>query len=475
MIVWMKIRFVVIFGIVISIFLFLRLFNLQNTFVLFGDSARDLLELHEWQQTALPPLLGPHTSAISFNQSAWYFYWLMPFYLLSNNSIYTANIGIIVYYCAWFGLGVWSVKKHWLKSWELVLLSALISFHPELVKQLRNVWNPSMVFPPVLAVSLMAVSLNWKQIGKKTLAFMAFCLILAVSMSYSIVPFAFVVILYVIFQLWQHSKNWVHQSGHLLLYIFISVLVLNIGTIAYELKYQFQLTKNLGNQQVLQVATDQSLKWQQLMESTLKSEWLWLVLVVTTSASHLLLNRKVSIQKELRTSLSLLLLIMGATLVSPFAIHDHYIFGILAMFFVVSIKVPKTARVFMMTACIVTWIHWLWQSTVFEPVAPTTSGKLNCLKRVCEQFPSPIFLVGNAQSHDHQALEYSYLAKTINCDGFAITEITSQQPRSMAMFNQNSNFELGKTDFYEFNRFPNKQYEDAIDCTPELSVSFFSY
>jgi len=475
MIVLMKKSAAVAFGVVIGIFLFFRLFNLQQTFVLFGDSARDLLELHEWEQTKLPPLLGPHTSALSFNQSAWYFYWLMPFYLLSAQSIYTANIAVLAYYFLWFGLALYSIKKGWLTVTELVVMSVIITIHPELIKQLRQVWNPSFVLPLALAIGLLLTKIKWPTITTKSMLFMIFCLALAVGLSYSIVPFALAVIVYVVYQLWKQHPQKKRKILTLALLLGVSTVAVNLGTLVFELKYQFLLTKNLGNQQVLQVSTDQAEKWLQLIDAVFQNQWVWLIFIVCLSFSFLLLKNDSIKTTQLEKSLSLFFLTLGTTLLFPFAVHGHYIFGILALLIVVIIMMPIVLQLIMVVSFGVVVVSWLLTSNLFATNSPTTAEKRSCLQRVCEQNELPIYVVGNSASHDHQALEYSYLAKSIGCDAFAVTEIATQQPKTMAVFNQDADFQLGKTDFYELNRFTNTEYRKTIQCAEKLSVSIFSF
>jgi hypothetical protein len=475
MIVLMKKSAAVAFGVVIGILIFFRLFNLQQTFVLFGDSARDLLELHEWEQTKLPPLLGPHTSALSFNQSAWYFYWLMPFYLLSAQSIYTANIAVLAYYFLWFGLGLYSIKKGWFTVTEVLVITILITIHPELIKQLRQVWNPSFVLPLTLAIGLLLTKIHWPTITKKSLLLVTFCLALAVGLSYSIVPFALVVCVYVTYQLWKQHPQKKRQLSLFVIFLLLSTFMVNLGTIAFELRYQFLLTKNLGNQQVLQVSTDQAEKWQQLILAVFQNHWIWLIFIVCLSFSLLLLKNNKIQTTQLEKSLSLLFLTMGTTLLFPFAVHGHYIFGILALLIVVIVMMPILLQLIMVVSFGVVVVSWLLTSNLFATNSPTTAEKRSCLQRVCEQNSTPIYVVGNSGSHDHQALEYSYLAKSIDCDAFAVTEISTQQPKTMAVFNQGADFELGKTDFYELNRFANLEYRKTIQCAEKLSVSIFSF
>lgn len=463
------------FILILSVFFLLRLFAIDKTIVLFGDSARDLLELYEWEQTRLPPLLGPHTSALSFNQSAWYFYWLMPFYLLSAHSLYTANIAVLAYYLLWLGVGIFSLQKGWLTLTDLTAVVIAITFHPELINQLRNVWNPSFVLPLTLAVSLIVTRVKWKNISTKTLAGIAFCLVMAVGLSYSIVPFALVVIGYSIIQIWQHSTSKTQSIFKLLLFFVMSVVLVNIGTIGYELKYQFLLTKNLGNQQILQISTDQLDKWQQLTTVVMQNHWLWLILILCLSFSFLLLKNNSKQTRQLEKSVTLLFFTLGITLLFPFAVHEHYIFGILALLIVVIIAMPIILQLALLLSFSLVVIGWLFSSNLFATNSPTTAEKRSCLERVCAQNLAPIYLVANTPSHDHQALEYSYLAKTTGCDAFAVTEIATQQPKTMAVFNQNANFELSKTDFYELNRFANAQFKKTMHCSTELSVSLFSF
>ncbi len=457
------------------LFVVLRVFAIDKTAVLFGDSARDLLELHEWEQTKLPPLLGPHTSALSFNQSAWYFYWLMPFYLLSAHSIYTTNIAVLVYFILWFGLGLYSVRKGWLSFTEVLAMVVVVTIHPELIKQLRQVWNPSFVLPLALAIGLLLTKVNWQTITTKSLLFVAFCLALAVGLSYSIVPFALVVFIYVVYQLWkQHSKK-KRMLSLFAVFLLLSTFIVNLGTLVFELRYEFLLTKNLSNQQVLQVSTDQAEKWQQLTVAVFQNQWVWLIFIVSLSFSFLLLQNNSKKTMQLEQSLTLLFLTMGSTLLFPFAVHGHYIFGILALVLVVIIAMPIVLQIVMLLTLGTALIFWLLSSNLFMVASPTTAEKNSCLQWVCEQNDAPIYVVGNTASHDHQALEYSYLAKSIGCNAFAVTEITTQQPKTMAVFNQDVNFELGKTDFYELNRFSDKEFQKTIVCTPKLSVSLFSY
>ena len=239
------ISFIVLTG----IFLWSRIYRLPQTFDLFGDSARDLLELEEWRTTKLPPLLGPHTSAISFNQSAWYFYYLFPFYLVSGQTLYTTQIAVIFWYLAWLAIGFRWGETYGLTKPRLLILWFVIVFQPLLISQTRTVWNPSLILPLLIAALL--IQLKWwkRKASNKELALWSILTMLSVGFSYSVIPTVFLMIL---MALWS-VKN---KSGWLVGFLAASLVLVNIGTIGYELKYHFLLTKNLPNQQVLQTSSN---------------------------------------------------------------------------------------------------------------------------------------------------------------------------------------------------------------------------
>lgn len=241
----------ILFGLIVltGLFLWTRLYQLPLTFDMFGDSARDLLELAEWRQTKMPPLLGPHTSAISFNQSAWYFYYLFPFYLISGQSLYTSQIAIICWYLGWLFIGYRWGERYGLTKGKLLLLWFVIVLHPQLIAQTRTVWNPSLILPLLIAVLL--IQLQWVKYKatNKELFVWSFLTMLSVGCSYSVIPTVGLMGIAALMSL-KRKGIW------LVVFLATAFIMVNIGTIGYELKYHFLLTKNLPNQQVLQTSTD---------------------------------------------------------------------------------------------------------------------------------------------------------------------------------------------------------------------------
>lgn len=455
-------------------FCLLRIYHLPQTQVFFGDSARDLLELHEWQNTLLPPLLGPHTSVLSFNQSAWYFYWLMPFFVLTQGSLFTANVAVLAYFALWFVLSIRYRSQVSLSLFSLATGWALLTFHPEVVTQMRTVWNPTFILLPLLALYLLLN--DWlTPLTPRRLMSIAFLLSLSVGLSYSVAPYALVVTVLSIVRILRQSEKF-KLLGAFVISLLVSNLAIHIGTLAFELRSEFLLTKNLGNQQILQVSTNQYQKWLELNQHLHVSPLLWLALVAAVLVSFVIYRRgQARLLQRLLVSVSLLLLTTGMTLAAPFSIHSHYIFAILAGIIVSVISMPRKVQLAVVTVFASVWIWQLSHSGLFTPASPTMAQKLECLQQVCSVAPVPIYVVGNTPSHDHQALEYSYLAKTSNCDAFSVTEAAGKQPKTMALFNQDAEYTPGKTDFYELNVFADAKLGQTIICSNSLSVTLFQY
>ena len=94
----------------ILLFLFSRLFNLNSTMFFINDMGRDMLVIRDWLDSGKPPLLGPQTSALPINQTALYFYMMLPGYLLTNGSPLALFYTFCVMWVAVFIYGLWLLK-----------------------------------------------------------------------------------------------------------------------------------------------------------------------------------------------------------------------------------------------------------------------------------------------------------------------------------------------------------------------------
>src|SRR3990167_1995966 len=135
---------------VAAIFIGLRTINLSDSFWFWGDMGRDFFVLQQWALNLLhPPLLGPQTSVFSFNHSAWYYYYLFPFFVITGHSVYATLLATLSLYLAVFAgvFVLFTKKRHWLPA---AALFYLIAIHPQFVIQHRYIWNPSLITPFLL-------------------------------------------------------------------------------------------------------------------------------------------------------------------------------------------------------------------------------------------------------------------------------------------------------------------------------------
>jgi hypothetical protein len=154
-------------ALLLLIFVGLRVWQLHESLFFFGDLGRDFLVLQQWIETGKPPLLGPQTSALPFNQSAWYFYLLLPGYLLFKTDLANTVYSSLVIHIAVFGGLSWLLwQRRSELFWPVWLAAGMLAIQPQMVLQQRTVWNPSFV-----ALSLLVgvvLSLVWRAVKQSS-------------------------------------------------------------------------------------------------------------------------------------------------------------------------------------------------------------------------------------------------------------------------------------------------------------------
>lgn len=124
--------------------LFLNFFKLYDCFNLTGDPGRDAVAVRDIIVEGKMTLLGPKASAGGFYYGPWYFYLLVPFYLISGlnpigGTYLTALSGVFAVLLMYF-IGKEMFGK---KAGVLSCLIYLVS--PFILNQNRYAWNPSLV------------------------------------------------------------------------------------------------------------------------------------------------------------------------------------------------------------------------------------------------------------------------------------------------------------------------------------------
>jgi len=231
------------------LFLFFRFYQIDQSLLFFNDIGRDFLVLWQWQQSGKPPLLGPQTSALPFNQSAFYFYYLYPFYLFTNGWEYATLIACAAAYLVAFALGLYCLRQRPLWQKSLLLVFALLSIHPQFVLQQRFVWNPSFLPLFLIAAFYLFLELEQRFRAQKSwpaclVAAFALSLAAATALSYSALPAmaAFLLVALFLFR----RRAW-------LLYLasIPALAVVNLPTLIFELRHNFLLTQMMLSREKL--------------------------------------------------------------------------------------------------------------------------------------------------------------------------------------------------------------------------------
>jgi hypothetical protein len=160
--------------------------------------------------------------------------------------------------------------------------------------------------------------------------------------------------------------------------------------------------------------------------------------------------------------------------VGPFTVHEHYVFGLMALILVALTQAPKNILVGIGLILAVLWLPSVITNKYVLPAGVSTTDRIACISSVCANFPQPIYVVTNGPSHDHQGLGYAYLAQKEKCDMFAVTQWKDQQPKTMVVMNENNEFDMQKTDFYELNRFGQRQFVDQLNCGQNVTATIFT-
>jgi hypothetical protein len=171
---------------------------------------------------------------------------------------------------------------------------------------------------------------------------------------------------------------------------------------------------------------------------------------------------------------SLLVLMVGSVLImllGPFTVHEHYIYGLLAILLVMLVYLPYKIVLPIVFLATLFWVNRL----EFKTASIQTTDRIACVSAICQQFSQPVYVVTNSGSHDHQGLGYAYLAQQMGCNMYAVTQWTDQEPKTMAVMNENTSFDFSGTDFYEINRFGDREFVRQVDCGINLSASIFSH
>ena len=447
------------------VFLWTRFYKIDTSLLFFNDIGRDFLALLKWQETGKPPLLGPQTSALPFNQSAIYFYLLYPFYLLLGHSPYASLIAYSVFYLVSFVLGLYFLRFYPRLEKSLLLVFLLITVQPQYIIQGRFIWNPSFVTPCIVAAFYsLAVYLVRKKPKKTLLMVSAFSIALATAFSYSAVPTLLVFLLLVLFR----------QQKAFLSYLFytsISLFLVNLPTVFFELRHGFLLSKMmLFGEKIDQGHNFFIDRLLSLSEFGLSTTWPWAVLFLSLLFLFVYLSHREEKNLFLEYSLFLFLLTLILTLLMPVSFHSHYVFALLPLFFL-SISFLNIKYIYLLAIFLyIFFMQAALQANYFAPARHSVSELQTCAQKFCQTYQQTLFISNQSSHHPyHNAMEFQYLMSEAGCQ---VKDINTEngQASTMAVVLDDDIYEHGKTAYYELTLFGESKEKEHFKCSETLEI-----
>lgn len=479
------IRLMGIWGFILGLFLFLRLYQIETGLFFFNDMGRDFNELREWWVTGKPPLLGPQNSALPFNQPNIYFGWLMPMYVLTQFSPWSSVYTLVVTYVAvWLVAGWWGWhrlrdkqyrgKQYWWPT-AILIVGWFITIHPQHIWQNRFVWNPSLV-PPFLAVALGALLQLRRQWSWPALLVMAGTLSLAVSFTYALAPVWLTIML---LAMWWWRHQWL-RLGLFWLTNGLALAFWHLPTLFFEIKYQFLLTKAiLSGGQPLPKGLTLASKWHDLMQHALHADnWYLSILLVCILSLILVLSwqqyrqEKNSFRKMAFNTMGLIG--SGSLLVTflvPIAIHAHYVFGLTTILFWLIGSTPRRLALILVLLLTAWWLRPSLTHSYLAPARRSVATAQACAQSICQQAnwqSLPVFVSTESRHHVfHNGPEWRYFLAQAGCQVKHIErEPTAAQ--HMVVIEDDGNYDHGRTQYHELSLFGPSRVTNIIDCPQKV-------
>jgi len=451
---------------IILLFIFVRFWNLPASFFFFNDMGRDMSVLQLWQQSGKPPLLGPQTSTLPFNQSAIYFYLLYPLFILFKGNPTSSLFTLAFVYLASFITGLYLLRKD--KRLTLVLLVSffLISIHPQYITQSRFVWNPSFL-TPFLITSSISFYLLLKKYTLPRLVIFSASIALAVSISYSVAP---LLILFFVFWLLFDRRHFIK----LFLSLFISFFIINLPTLVFELRHHFLLSSSLFTKtSPVQEGLDFTTRFNRLSQfiftfsNNQTNQSLFIISILICLLALYFYRQKT---KDLLFICSFLYI--GITIlafITPVSIQAHYVFAFTSLIFIIISLLPKILLLPIILYFSLSYLQTKQLNVYFSPPLRTYSQMESCFQNFCQNFKDPIFVSTQASFHPfHNGPEHRYLLRKNACN---VRDIETQNGEAQYMLVVEDNDKLTpQTHYYELDLFGKYQEFKYFPCTPTFNL-----
>jgi len=476
------------------VWLWLRLAHLSESWLFFNDTGRDYWEVWKFWDQGKIPLLGPQNSATPLSQTPFYFYLLTPLLGLSGFSFWATQVTLLIFTWIIIGLCLAIIYRR-PKEWpQFFILLSLFCFSPLVITQSRSVWIPSFVWPLLLLAFYLLTNhqlwskkfpkrgerLVWISIGT--------LLALASAFSFSIAPAILVFgILGLIINRRKQLWYWLGVVGGSILFF--------LPTIAFELRYDFQITKRfLASLSDLFIqkggrtptALTWSNKWTDFYNGIFKNEFL-AVLTLLFIAGWLIYSiyRFIKTQKPTKLSpakilphlrqpfaLAVLgfLLVSLFTLAAPFPLYSHYLFGFLFFIFMMLATLPHWSKYLLTIILIYFWLQLISLGNYFRPTQISFATLNQCVAQICSELQDKTTFTSITSTHHpwHAGPEFKF---SLSFHGCQVKEIDSDPEAAgqMLIFGHDEKFVLGQSSYHELTLFGPAQLIDQGKCNSSLS------
>lgn len=432
---------------------------------------RDYLTLLNWKESGKPPLLGPQTSVLSYNQSAWYFYILYPLFLLTNMSGLSSTLTATIFGILIFSYLAWKTRNDTTLFSVVSISFLLLSIQPQVVLQNRFIWNPSFL-PFFLLVSLLALVQLTKKFTREWAVAYWLSVAFAVGFSYSALPLVIILSCLVLFY---NKKNIFTHA----LFALVAAGIVLLPLLAFEVRHDFSLTKLFFTGQTTpQTMTDFSTKSSQLLELLFPpNPWIkpfQLALIVVGMIFYGIFTKFNQVRKHnlnLLIATVVFIVTTALLLILPVNLEKHYVFPVIVTFVLLVASVPKPVN-FVLTALLtLIWIQPYFIAWHTKPPVRTIADMEQCYQNFCDSHQDNYYvsmesgiLVGY-----HNALEHQFFLKKAGCSILDI-EKSQDQAQKMLIINDDGNFTPGKSGYRELSLFGDYSVVKKTSCTEHLSI-----
>lgn len=449
-------------------FVFLRLYKIESSLWFFNDIGRDFIELYEWNKTGMPPLLGPQTSAVAYNQSAVYFYLLYPAYLLTGHSPFATIYTGVVFYLAMFAFGLYYLRKN--KWYQNLLLGSffIMTIHPQFIVQNRFVWNPTFI-SPLLFLSFFSYLKLKEKFTKQDLFVFSLTLALATSLNFSIAPLTIAFMLLALFDFWP-KLNFIK----IYLASIFAFLFWNLPTLAFELRHKFFLTKLLfTGEKIKQVSLSLPEKIHDLLFHTFYHLDTRLALLLTGLLSIFVAMTFIKRPQKrffITRAALLLAITIAVTFAAPISIQSHYIFAFLTLMILLIASLHKWLLIFSIIILSAIWLRPTQMNEYFKTPYRTIEEQQSCAKLICQTETNPFFVSNQSDHHPyHNGMEWRYHFLENGCQ-VKLLDTQISEANLMAVVIDDSNYIHGQTAYNELTQFGKSQEIKRYNCEENLEV-----